>query len=76
MKECKKLMMTCPRCGNTTWLSREDGFECTACGEFSYPEDMSSEVSSPKYETLSERDTKLESLWAELGDIPMDPETE
>jgi len=27
-------------------------------------------------ETLAERDAKLESLWAEFGDVPMDPKTE
>lgn len=39
-----KVIMTCPRCGNSTWIHRDDGFECAACGEFSYPEDMSSKV--------------------------------
>ena len=35
-----KLVASCSECGNTTWIRREDGFECSACGEFSYPEDM------------------------------------
>lgn len=39
-----KLVLTCPQCGNSDWIRRDDGFECTACGEFTYPEDMSSIV--------------------------------
>ena len=35
-----KLVAACPECGNTTWIERDDGFECLACEEFSYPEDM------------------------------------
>lgn len=35
-----KIVAACPRCGNTTWTERDDGFECLACGDFSYPEDM------------------------------------
>lgn len=42
-----KIILTCPRCGNNTWVKREDEevmFECLACGEFSYPEDMCSKT--------------------------------
>lgn len=39
-----RLYLTCPKCGNAGWLRRDDGWECAACGEFSYPEDMCSEA--------------------------------
>ncbi len=35
-----RLHLTCPRCGNTGWIRRDDGWECAACGEFAYTEDM------------------------------------
>lgn len=38
------LRLTCPECGNSRWIERDDGWECAACGEFSYPEDMCTEV--------------------------------
>lgn len=33
---------TCPKCGSSAWLRQDDGFACAECGEFCYPEDMSS----------------------------------
>ena len=46
-----QLRLTCPRCGDHNWIERDDGWECVACGEFSYQEDMCSEV----VDALSER---------------------
>lgn len=37
-----KIKLTCPKCGNSTWIRQDDGFACAGCGERSYPEDMSS----------------------------------
>lgn len=39
-----KIKLTCSKCGNSTWIRQDDGFACAGCGEYSYPEDMSSEV--------------------------------
>lgn len=39
-----KIVLTCPQCGNSTWIPQDDGFECAACGAFSYTENMSSET--------------------------------
>lgn len=36
-----KIYACCPNCGDTNFIRREDGFECAACEEFVYPEDMS-----------------------------------
>jgi ribosomal protein L37E len=36
-----KFHTICPECGNKKWFRKDDGFECAACGEFCYPEDMS-----------------------------------
>lgn len=54
MTECDKIdtaqagtyqiILTCPRCGDRNWFKKEDGWECAACGEFAYPEDMCSEA--------------------------------
>lgn len=71
-----KINLTCPRCGNSNWIHREDGFECAACGDFSYTEDMGSVVEQNHIDTLEDRDAELERLWAEFGDVPMDPDTE
>lgn len=38
------IVLTCPNCGNSGWIRRDDGFECLACGDFSYPEDMCSDI--------------------------------
>ena len=45
--EAVKIVLTCPNCGNSTWIERADEdcmcmFECLACGDLVYPEDMSS----------------------------------
>lgn len=42
--EAFKLVLTCPNCGNSTWyLNQEDGsYECAACEEVCFTEDMSS----------------------------------
>lgn len=39
-----KIVLTCPECGDTNWIEKDDGFECAACGEFAHPEDMTAEV--------------------------------
>ena len=39
-----KLVLACANCGNTTFIQVEDGFKCSSCGDFSYPEDMGTEV--------------------------------
>lgn len=38
------IRLTCPKCGNSGFTARDDGFECLACGEFVYTEDMCAEV--------------------------------
>lgn len=40
MSKCVKLILTCPQCGNSTWIPWGDRFKCAACQEFTYPEDM------------------------------------
>lgn len=46
-----KIVLTCPECGNSTWLRREEGdFECLSCGDRYNPEDMSSEVEPTSYD--------------------------
>lgn len=36
-----KLYLTCPNCGNSTWLPTEGGsYECLACGDTVDIEDM------------------------------------
>lgn len=35
-----KIFLTCPNCGNGSWVRREESFECLACGEVYDPEDM------------------------------------
>ncbi len=38
-----KIVLTCPRCGDSNWLERNDqdgAFECAACGDFVFTEDM------------------------------------
>lgn len=42
-----KIVLTCPNCGNSTWIEREDEdymFECLSCGDLVYPEDMGSKM--------------------------------
>lgn len=39
-----KLHLSCPRCGNTGWIRKDDAWECSACGELSYTEDMCSKA--------------------------------
>lgn len=57
MANTVKILLTCPRCGDSNFIKRkdEDGiiFECAACGEKSYPEDMSSKVSD-RWSNLSD----------------------
>ena len=43
-----KLLLSCPECGNTNWIHRDDkdgAFECAACNEFVMPEDMMTKTS-------------------------------
>ncbi|MBO4542803.1 MAG: hypothetical protein J5725_06420 [Bacteroidales bacterium] len=37
-----RIYLCCPECGNTNWIfnKEEDAFECGACGELCYTEDM------------------------------------
>ena len=45
--EAVKIVLTCPNCGNSTWIERADEdymFECLACGDLVYPEDMGSKM--------------------------------
>lgn len=39
-----KIFLTCPNCGNGSWVRVEDGFECAACGDVCETEEMSSIV--------------------------------
>ena len=41
-----QIVCICPRCGNSTWYDKdEDGaFECAACGELVFTEDMPCKV--------------------------------
>lgn len=39
-----KIELTCPRCGNATWIRQDVGFACAECGERSFPEAMCSRV--------------------------------
>lgn len=45
-----KILLTCPNCGNGTWLRVEDGFECLSCGDIYETEEMCSEAVSEKIE--------------------------
>ena len=52
MANTVKILLTCPNCGNSNWIPRNDSeaegaFECAACGDLVFPEDMSSEVKEP-----------------------------
>ncbi len=46
MSKTMKILLTCPNCGNSTWIGQDDegAFECGACGELAFTEDMSAEV--------------------------------
>ena len=44
--------------------------------EYAYYEAYLNEQRAKAIPTLKERDKRLERLWAEFGDVPMDPETE
>lgn len=45
-----RIELSCPECGNTGWIHRDDGFECAACGTFSYTEDMCAKVNESQNE--------------------------
>ena len=49
-----RLHLSCPNCGNTGWLWRQEeaSFECAACGEISNPEDMSATEDNATEATL------------------------
>lgn len=53
----QQILLTCPQCGGSNWIHRDDGYECAACGEFAYPEDMCSktgdDVATPTKRTPS-----------------------
>ena len=40
-----KIILSCPNCGDTNWIARDDeeaegAFECAACGDLVFTEDM------------------------------------
>lgn len=35
-----KLILTCPSCGNSTWVRRDNSFECLSCEDVYDPEEM------------------------------------
>ena len=46
-----KILLSCPNCGDTNWIRiNEDGaYECGACGETAFPEDMCAIVDDNDY---------------------------
>lgn len=41
----KVIILTCPNCGNSTWLDLDTGeFECLSCGDICNTEDMCSKT--------------------------------
>lgn len=47
-----KIILTCPECGGSTWIRRDDeeaegAFECAGCGGLYDPEEMGSECTDP-----------------------------
>lgn len=46
------------------------------CGRMSYADYRTVRDGLDEIPTLAERDAELERLWAEFGDVPMNPETE
>ena len=46
------------------------------CGRMSYADYRTVRDGLDEISTLAERDAELERLWAEFGDVPMNPETE
>lgn len=51
-----KIVLTCPRCGNSTWFYRGGEFECAACGEICETEDMSSRLDKTERDLVSDCD--------------------
>ena len=44
-----RIIQVCPNCGNSTFIHKELeeqdwAFECLACGDLTYPEDLNTEV--------------------------------
>ena len=44
-----RILQVCPHCGNSTFIHREleeqdHAFECLACGDIVYPEDLNTKV--------------------------------
>ena len=59
-----KILLSCPSCGETNWYPVKDGFECAACEEFAYTEDMCTCVATvdpitKKLITDKNEDTKI-----------------
>jgi len=51
-----KIVLTCPNCGNSTWLRTNDKevhFECLACGDHYNTEDMCSRAEVYQHESVS-----------------------
>lgn len=51
-----KIVLTCPNCGNSTWLRTNDKevpFECLACGDHCNVEDMCSRAEVHQHESVS-----------------------
>ena len=45
MNNTIKILLTCPNCGDSNWIRRKDeeaegAFECAACGDLVFTEDM------------------------------------
>ncbi len=56
MKDTLKIFLTCPNCGNSTWIARDDkeaegAFECAACGDLVFTEDMGAKTT--EYQELT-----------------------
>ena len=55
-----KILLSCPNCGDTNWIERNDeeaegAFECGACGDLVFTEDMCAQTED---EYLSRRESK------------------
>lgn len=45
-----RIVLTCPECGDTHWIRKEDGsFDCLSCGASCTPESMSATVEPIEY---------------------------
>lgn len=50
MQEHVRLILACPNCGCTEWISNEDGdYVCVSCGNVDFPENMCAHVEENNY---------------------------